>query len=157
MEVFLDANMTQDPGNVVLFSQAVALSNQAVQASQSGDLVTAERLHRQALELKLRTCGPEGARSATSMNGLGEALLHQGKIDEAEKVLREAVRIRSSKTPQSFDTAVSRENMAQVYEAKGDLQAAKAIRLEGKPNNLACSNYNVRIPFRTRRRVCTHI
>jgi len=42
-----------------------------------------------------------------------------------------------------FDAAVTRENLARLYELKSDLEAAKEMRLRGAPSSIACGNYNV--------------
>jgi hypothetical protein len=45
----------------------------------------------------------------------------------------------------AFDAAVTRENLAQVYQSKLDVDSALRVRSEGKENDtLCCAHYNVR-------------
>ncbi|KIO22966.1 hypothetical protein M407DRAFT_53869, partial [Tulasnella calospora MUT 4182] len=119
--------------------QASNLNHQALARSQAGDHAGAELLHKQALEIKINSTGPNSIQTALSYNGLGETQLKLGKFDEAEETLSRAVEIREAGA--SFDAAVSRENLAQVYEAKGLWDQARKTRTK-VPNQMVCSNYN---------------
>ncbi|KAF8522118.1 hypothetical protein BU17DRAFT_87218 [Hysterangium stoloniferum] len=123
-------------------SQAILLNNEALQLSELGDNAGAERLHKEALSIKERIHGPDSIQAALTRNALGEVQLKQGKYDEAEENLRKAVAVRSA-SGHAFDGAVSRENLAQVLEAKGQLKEAKETRDLGRPDKLSCGNYNV--------------
>lgn len=68
-----------------------------------------------------------------------------GKLDEAESNLKKAIATRNGAGAQyAFDAAVSRENLAQVYEARRDLQKAKETRLSAGKLSMARANYSVR-------------
>ncbi|KAF8582098.1 hypothetical protein K439DRAFT_1308471, partial [Ramaria rubella] len=121
--------------------EAVSLNNEALQLSNQGDNAGAERLHKRALVLKESAHGPNSIQAALTRNALGEVQLRQGKLEEAEVNLRKAVAVRNSSGP-AFDAAVSRENLAQVLEAKGKFLEAKQIRDQGRPDKLSCGNYH---------------
>lgn len=125
-------------------SQGTRLNNLALQAEQSGDLVRAENLHLEALAIKEMGLGPNSLSTAISQNALGELYITLGRLDDAETYLRKAIAIRNHAGP-AFDAAVSRENLAQLYELRGDLKQAKEIRLYGAPDHLSCGYYHVNI------------
>jgi tetratricopeptide (TPR) repeat protein len=78
-----------------------------------------------------------------SWNKLGEIQHEMGKTGEAEKSLQKAVEIRE-KLGESFDTSVSRDNLARVYEEQGRMEEAKQMRLRGRPSqNITCGNFDV--------------
>lgn len=122
-------------------------SSKALQRFHAGDFVGAEELHLKALRIKEKAFDGDSIEVALTRNALGEAQLRQGKLDEAQRNLEIAVRIRNSASSKNRDhvpdAAVSRENLAQVFEAKGNLAEAKRIRLKGAPDKMVCSNYNV--------------
>ena len=122
---------------------SISLNNEAVALFKEGRYAEAEPLNKEALRLKIQSFGPSSIQAALSHNGLGETQLKLGKLDEAEDNLRKAVEIRNSLGRTGFDAAVSRESLAQVLEAKGDMIGAKAMRLSGAPNAIACGNYEV--------------
>ena len=122
--------------------EAVRLNNMALQLSNSGDNASAEALHHQALALKERAHGPKSIQAALTLNALGEVQSCQGKFEEAEVNLRRAVAIRNS-AGNTFDAAVSRENLAQVFEAKGKFSEAKEMRDYGRPDKISCGNGSV--------------
>lgn len=121
--------------------EAVALNNQAVSLSKAGDDRDSEQLHRKALELKIVNFGSDSISTAISYNALGEALLSNENFTEAEEVLTKAVAIRDARGP-AFDAAVSRENLARVYEAQGKWAQAKELRTR-RTEEMVCSNYQV--------------
>lgn len=71
---------------------AVAKNNEGNAARARGDLATAERLHLQALQLKIRGFGDESVQPALSYNTLGETYLKMGKLDKVERNLKKALR-----------------------------------------------------------------
>ena len=124
-------------------NDAVALGNRAQQLSSIGDHEGAAQLHRQAITIKIAVNGANSIQVALSRNALGEELLRLGRLEEAEEELKEAVRIREGAPPDNaFDAAVSRENLAQVYEVKQQWEDARKIRFRNK-DEMACSNYEV--------------
>jgi tetratricopeptide (TPR) repeat protein len=114
-----------------------------VECSKRDDWVNAERWHRKALEAKL-ACGMGPVTLGISYNSLGESLLEQGKLEEAEEKLKKAMEIRTT-LPHCFDAAVTRENLAQVYQAMGKPKEANQVRVDGEAKReMCCSNYRVR-------------
>ena len=120
---------------------AATLCSQAVTLSRAGNHVEAEKLHLRALNMRVECLGLDAEETAVSRNLLGEEQLALGKLDEAEATIREALRVRDiCGTP--FDTAVSRENLAQVFEARGQWDAAGEIR-RSKLDQMTCASYTV--------------
>jgi len=122
--------------------QGGQLNSQALQAECSGDLVHAEHLYLEAIAIKERGLGPNAISTALSRNALGELYIKLGRLDDAAENLKKAVAVRNHAGP-AFDAAVSRENLAQLYEIQQDLKLAKETRLYGAPHNLSCGYYHV--------------
>jgi len=121
---------------------AFEINNQALQLEQSGDLAGAEKLYLKALKMKEEAFGRDSIQAALTLNALGEAQLKMKKLDEAEKNLRRAVAIRNANSILGMDAAVSRENLAQVLEAKGELLQARGMRMVGMPQAVVCGHYD---------------
>ena len=123
--------------------EALALHQEAFQARERGDYATAERLWIGVLATKdaMMPGGADSEGSALTRNAMGELYLRTGRYDDAEKMLKKAVSVRE-RVGTAFDAAVSRENLAQVYEQKGNLALAKETRVS-VPNSMVCGNYNV--------------
>jgi hypothetical protein len=69
---------------------------------------------------------PSRLSTALSRNALGELYVKLGRLYGAEVNLKNAVTVRNHGAPgPAFDTAVSRENIAQLYEIMADIKAAK--------------------------------
>ncbi|KAG5221909.1 ubiquinone oxidoreductase kd [Salix suchowensis] len=80
--------------------------------------------------------------TAASHNALGELYVKMNRLAEAEFEFMTAIGIRSRAGPDHvFDAAVSRENLAQVYEMTRRTPAAKNMRLLGAPNKILCAYY----------------
>ncbi|PVF92467.1 hypothetical protein CPB86DRAFT_184628 [Serendipita vermifera] len=124
---------------------AFGLTNQAQSLVRSGDLAGAERLHLQALDVKIKGFGFQSPQVASTLHSLAEIQIRLGKYAEAEQNLRSAVSIRSTSTKQHdlSEAAKSREILAQVLERAGNLVAAKNVRLAGQPDWIACGNSKV--------------
>jgi len=123
--------------------QAADLNNRALQLSYQGDYAGAERLHLDALDLKLNSVGDHDTTTAITRNALGELYLQMGRIADAEEQLKRAVSIRLSGGP-VYDAAVSIENLGRVYESKGDFAEARRVRQSHPDNIMVCGNYTVR-------------
>ena len=124
-------------------TSGVGLNNEALRLEAMGDLEGAERMHLRAIEVKEASLGPGDMTTAVSYNGLGELYLTMQRLDKAEEYLNKALRVREHSGPKS-DLSVTRDNLAKLYEMKGNLQAAQEMRLRGKADdNIACGNYNV--------------
>lgn len=122
------------------------LTNQAFSLVRSGDLVGAERLLLQALDVKTKGFGGQSPQVAATLHALAEVEMRLGKMADAERNLRSAVAIRadSDKHNDLVEGAKSRELLAQILEAAGNLSGAKAVRLNGHPDAIACGNSKVR-------------
>ncbi|KAI9063088.1 hypothetical protein FKP32DRAFT_1628777 [Trametes sanguinea] len=137
----MNIHINPTPGNAAAVMDGSALQNEALQLERKGDLVGAERAFLQALQVKEAGLGADAVSTALSCNGLGELYLKMGRLDQAEHYLNRALNVRSHAGP-AADLAVTRDNLGRLYEAKGDLKAAREIREQGAPDNIACSNYN---------------
>ncbi|KAF8312520.1 hypothetical protein DL93DRAFT_2229025 [Clavulina sp. PMI_390] len=123
---------------------AMLCHNRAFAAKVARKNQEAIELFRKAIELK-----EAGRMSQSSLGGswneLGETYLQDGQLDAALEAFTKALNIRASLTPREihlFDTSVTRENIARVYEAKNDPANAKKAREEGIPlGEVCCSNY----------------
>ncbi len=126
-----------------LLPKALNLHQQAFQAKERGDYATAERLWIEVLAIKdaIMPGGADSEGSALTRNAMGELYLKMGRYDEAEKLLKKAVSVRE-RVGNAFDAAVSRENLAQVYEHKGNLALARATRISVS-NSMVCGDNNV--------------
>jgi tetratricopeptide (TPR) repeat protein len=134
----------QDFEREAQFVQALhELSLYALSYSRSGDLVTAENIHRLMLGYKEANRGPNSVEAALTRNELGEILLRQGRLDEAEVHLRVAVDIRNAHQVYGSDAAYSRDNLARVLETKGKCGEARAMRLS-VPTAMVCGYTKVR-------------
>jgi hypothetical protein len=131
---------------------AFGLSNQAQSLARSGDLVGAERLQLQALDVKIKGFGFQSPQAASTLHSLAEVQIRLGKLSDAEQNVRSAISIRASSSKQHdlSEAAKSRELLAQILESTGNLSSAKSVRLSGQPDWIACGNSKVTFffPFR---------
>ncbi|KAF7954530.1 hypothetical protein EAE96_005650 [Botrytis aclada] len=65
----------------------------------------------------------------------------EGRLEEAQKLLEDADRVRSGNNDLDFDAACTRDNLGQLWEIKGDVVKAREARGRN-PKNMICSNYN---------------
>ncbi|KAK6599803.1 hypothetical protein ACHAPF_002996 [Botrytis cinerea] len=115
-------------------------NNQANQLEARGDFTGAEGLFLRSLARKIEITGEDSIQTALARNSLGELYLKmEGKLDDAQKMLEEADRIRS--VINDFDAACTRDNLGQLWEMKGDVVKAREAR-ERNPENMICSNFN---------------
>lgn len=140
--MYADLAVNPSPAHATATTKGTEYNNKALQASRNGDFATAERLHLEAIKVKEAGLGTDAVSTALSYNAIGELYLEMKKLDKAEEYLLKAVAIRNVKGP-PFDGAVSRENLAQLEELKGNLPKAKEIRLSGAPDKIACGSYQV--------------
>lgn len=140
--MYSDFAINPSPDHASATINGTEYNNQALQASSRGDFATAERLHLQAIKVKEAGLGTDAVSTALSYNAIGELYLEMKKLDKAEEYLSKSAAIRNIKGP-PFDGAVTRENLAQLEELKGNLPKAKEIRLSGAPDHLACGYYQV--------------
>ncbi|OBZ78943.1 hypothetical protein A0H81_01107 [Grifola frondosa] len=121
-------------------SEGINLNNEAQRLVREGNFQAAELKHLRAIELKERGLGLDHITTALSWNAIGELYIKMGRLDEAEGYLQKALRVRSNSGPAS-DAAATRDNLARIYEIRGNLQAAKTMRLAGAPDKIACCNF----------------
>ena len=119
--------------------QSVDNHNDGVDLAAIGQYGAAEQAYLKALELKHKTIGEDSVSTALTHNCLGELYIATNRLDDAERHLTIALRIRNEdeKGPKA-DAALSRENLAIVYEMKGDLSAAKQMRKS--TGKVSCGN-----------------
>jgi tetratricopeptide (TPR) repeat protein len=146
MSIHMQTHINPNANATTAIFQGSQLNNQALQAERDGDLFRAESLHLEAIAIKENGVGPNAVSTALSRNALGELYIKLGRMDDAEVNLKKAVAVRNHEGP-AFDAAVSRENLAQLYEIRGDLKLAKETRLYGAPDKLSCGHYHVCIFF----------
>lgn len=93
-----------------------------------GDYAKAERMHREALEIRKKLFGFEHPDTAASLNNLGLALFDEAKLTEAEAVLRQAVAVRKRVLGKDHpDVAWSLRNLALVRWKQGNLADAESL------------------------------
>ena len=134
-----------NPGlNMTLgLTEGIKHNNEALRLERQGDLAGAERAHLQAIAVKESGLGLDHFTTAVSYNGLGEVYLKMNQLDKAEEYLNKALRIREKSGPQT-DLAGTRDNLARLFEVRGNLDAAEEMRRRGAPNNnIACGNIYV--------------
>lgn len=124
----------------IALEEAIQNNNNGLALKESGQYQAAEQKYLRALDLKLKYIGENAITTALSHNALGELYIAMNRLDDAEKHLKIAIKIRNSDGP-TFDAATSRENLATVYEMRGNLVAAKQMRKS--TGVYACGNYDV--------------
>lgn len=138
----IDLSINPSSKRTAAIIKGTEYNNKALQASYNGDFATAERLHLDAIRVKEAGLGTDAVGTALSYNAIGELYLKMKQPDKAEEYLLKAVAIRNVEGD-PFDGAVSRENLAQLEELKGNLSKAKEVRLSGAPDKIACGNDQV--------------
>ena len=141
--MYATAHINPDSDYASAQLEAAQNNNEGLDLMQRGQYQAAETKYLKALDLKLRYIGENAITTALSHNALGELYISMNRLDEAEKHLQLAVKIRNAEGP-TFDAAASRENLAIVYEMRGDLLAAKQMRKS--TGKFACGNERVRCP-----------
>ena len=137
----LNTHVNPNAAYTTALGEAIQNNNEGLALKQSGQYAAAEQKYLRALELKLNHIGENAITTALSHNALGELYIAMNRLDDAERHLEIAVRIRNADGP-TFDAATSRENLAIVYEMRGNLVAAKQMRKSS--GKYACGNYDVR-------------
>ena len=91
----------------------------AESAQNSKDYKEAEKMWQQALK-EATTFGKDDGRYCLCVDNLAEALYHQDKFSEAEKLYRTALEIRESSTPDNVDDIASCLNNLATVQFKQD-------------------------------------
>ena len=116
---------------LVSYRKALALEETAARLNDVALLLEpkpAEPLFRKALALRQRESGPKHPETAIAMNNLGNVLLAQRRIGEAERLQRDALAILEAALGRDHPrVGVSCTNLGEVLRAKGDSTAAKAL------------------------------
>ncbi|KAI1145512.1 hypothetical protein F4825DRAFT_443674 [Nemania diffusa] len=122
---------------------ALSKSSAALEALRIDRLEEATLLHREALALRLQEYPESSIQVGVTYNGLGEALLRAGRLDEAEEFLHKALVVRE-RDSSAIDAAATRENVGALREAQGRFGEAREVRLRGaKKAHILCSNKHV--------------
>lgn len=140
-QMHFNAHVNPSPSYAMAMGEAIQNNNEGLALKQSGNYEAAEQKYLKALDLKLKHIGENAITTALSHNALGELYIAMNRLDDAEKHLELAIKIRNADGP-TFDAATSRENLAIVYEMRGNLAAAKQMRKS--TGGYACGNYDVR-------------
>ncbi len=138
--VHTNTHVNPTPAYAMALGEAIQNNNEGLALMQSGQYQAAEQKYLRALDIKLKHIGEDAITTALSHNALGELYIAMNRLDDAERHLRIAVRIRNLDGP-TFDAAASRENLAIVYEMRGNLRAAKQMRKS--TGVYACGNDDV--------------
>ena len=116
---------------IVSFRKALALEETATRLNDLALLLEpkpAELLLRKALARRQRENGARHPETAIAMTNLGNVLLPQGKLLEAERLQRVALPILEAALGQDHPrTGIVCANLAEVLRAKGDSVSAKAL------------------------------
>lgn len=120
--------------DVTLYEQAALDVNRvAVIYSRKGDLVRAEALFRDVIDLQTKGKGELDPATANAKNNLALLLMKQGKLEEAKELLEDAIDALKqqdmSKDPKLEGClAIMEGNLSNVYERLGQLDNAIATR-----------------------------
>ncbi|KAI2463224.1 hypothetical protein F4781DRAFT_134500 [Annulohypoxylon bovei var. microspora] len=124
------------------YLESIDRSNAASAALKAGRVDEAIALHKQALELKLLVNPESSPVTGVTFNGLGEALLRAGRLEEADESFSKALAIREEHGPDA-DIASTRDNMGELREAQGRFAEAREVRLRGAAKKMImCGNYD---------------
>lgn len=124
-------------------ADVASLSHKARESSSQGRFAEALDCCLRIVAHKEQVYGSESLRTADSYCEIGILCTQLGRLDGAEAFLNKALSVRIWQGPE-LDAAITREHLAQVYEMRGKLREARAIRLVGAPDNMVCSNRQVR-------------
>ncbi|KAK3392747.1 hypothetical protein B0H63DRAFT_504807 [Podospora didyma] len=137
-------------------AEAKDITNRAFAAEMAGELAEALSLHGQALTRRLEggtSNSTESVDAAINYNGLADIYLRLGVMDMAEESLKLALKIRDYIAyggrelgpPQA--AAATRDKLGRVFEARGDFEKAREIRLRGAAmGETLCGNASCSTP-----------
>ena len=106
---------------------AVWLEQLANLRRDRGDLTEAEPIYRDAMARAVGALGEDHFQVASIRANLGKLLLAQGRLDEAEVLFTRSFEVRDRLRHESLFALDSREGLARVAAARGDLAGAEAI------------------------------
>ncbi|KAI0124848.1 hypothetical protein BJ170DRAFT_685725 [Xylariales sp. AK1849] len=146
----LDTSVDPETAPAILAANTAGVekNNSANVAMSAGQLEEAIALHRQALALKVRAYSEASVQAGISFNGLGEACLKAGKLQEAEEALLKALKVREETAygglglGPRLDAAATRDELAALSEAQGNFDRARMLRRKGaEKGEMLCGNY----------------
>lgn len=109
-------------------NKADVLSSRGILQGDLGNFAAAERLHREAVEIRLRARPGDRIALANEMNSLGAALVQLDRIQEARDVLEDALDMRRAVLGEVHsETAESLHNLAMVIRRDGQLAEAQRL------------------------------
>ena len=142
----MDTDYNPSFASMLAGADAVFYHNQGVDLAAIGQYGAAEQSYLKALKIKKKFIGKDAISTAHSHYTLGGLYVATNRLDDAEKHLAIAVRVRNADAVgPTFDAAAARETLAVVYEMKGDLVAAKQMRKS--TGKFACGNYEKVCPI----------
>jgi len=84
-----------DAKSTPAMSKAVQLNNEANRMMKQGDYINAEKKHLEALALKVKATGGDSVHVANTRGALGELYMKMDRLEDAQKALEHADKIRS--------------------------------------------------------------
>jgi len=97
------------------------------EALQEGDFAAAELMWRAAHE-QAKTFNKLDPRLAATLEGLAEALWHQGKQEQAEPLCKQILEIfKITRGPEHPDVGVTANNLAMLYKSQGKFKEAEPL------------------------------
>ncbi|KAF4320210.1 hypothetical protein BBO99_00002568 [Phytophthora kernoviae] len=135
--MYSHAPVLPSSADAAAYMELVMLGNEAIKLTKSNKFPEAETLLRDVLQRK-PGAGFDSVSIALTKNELGGVLRQLGQFDEALTLLTEALEVRercdeaADITIALRDGSLTREEIAKVYEAKGDCAKALETRVAGK-------------------------
>lgn len=105
--------------------EALSLNNQGVEAAKRSEWVVAERLLREALEIR-EILAPGTAEITGSLINLANVARHRGDLDAAEAYLSRAEQLQVRLAPESSDHALILQGLGNLAIERGDLDAGES-------------------------------
>ncbi|RYP53741.1 hypothetical protein DL768_001341 [Monosporascus sp. mg162] len=107
---------------------ASSMNNLALVLDGQGKRDIAEKMHRQTLEIREKTLGPEHPDTLTSTDNLALVLGSRGHYDIAEKIHRQTLETRKKVLgPEHPDTLTRIDNLALVLSGRGKCEVAEKM------------------------------
>ncbi|KIM30123.1 hypothetical protein M408DRAFT_328516 [Serendipita vermifera MAFF 305830] len=138
---FVDASTEGGKSTAERYARRMVLMNQVTNLRNAQRLAEAIPLQQEICVLDEQMHGRNSSSAGLSWNKLGEMQYENKDFAAAEVSLKLAVEIREG-LGEDFDTSVSRDNLARIFEVYGRMEDAKKMRLRGrKAQNITCACY----------------